>query len=88
MESWLSLAVSGKDNSVKAFDKALFFIAVPKKVVSRATARNRVKRLIREAVRGDVFFEANKIYAFKVRSVPKNLDLRAVQKTIDRLKNG
>ena len=86
MESWLSLTISGKDSSEKTSAKAVFFIIVPKKVVKLATKRNRVKRLIREAVRGDGFFEKEMVYRFKVKKFPEILDLGSVQKTINDLK--
>ena len=87
MESWLSLTVSGNSGSEITSGKATFFFAVPKKVLPLATRRNRMKRLIREAIRGDVFFDRQKIYTFKVRRVPKILDLATVQKAINELKH-
>ena len=86
MESWLSLTVSGKDHSGIASGKVTLLIAVPKKVVRLATQRNRIKRLIREAVRGDTFFKGEKIYTFKVRKFHKELDLALVLKEINALK--
>jgi RNase P protein component len=56
-------------------------------VVPLATRRNRIKRLIREAVRGSAFFEAEKVYTFKVRKFPEDLNLALVRKEIDELKN-
>ena len=86
MESWLSLTISGKNGSEITSGKATFLIAVPKKVLPLATRRNRMKRLIREAVRGDVFFDSQKVYTFKVRSAPKILNLGIVQKVVNELK--
>lgn len=51
-------------------------ISVPKKSVRLATQRNRIKRLIREAVRLDgLFGEADRTYLLKVQRDPGGIGL-------------
>ena len=82
-DPWLSLKVSDK---VTLGDKVLkpgLFISVPKKVVSLATKRNRLKRLIREAVRVEGRFQKrDQVYYFRVREWPGEIGLSDVKKMI------
>ena len=77
--SWLSLKVLDSP-------QGCILISVPKKVVPRAVDRNRLKRLIRESVRRDAYFEVEKCFAFKVIRHAKSLKLENVRKIIDELK--
>ena len=77
--SWLSLKVLDSP-------KRSVLISVPKKIIPRAVDRNRVKRLIREAVRRDPYFEAEKRFTFKVLSHQPALKLQDVKKLIEELK--
>ena len=82
-ESWLIFKVSEKDPR-----RTTLFISVPKKVVRLSTRRNRIRRLIREAVRQDVFFSAPGIrYEFKVTAAPQGPGLEEVKAMIKKIKN-
>ena len=83
---WLSLKVleSPKDGSPSGHHRV--YISVPKKVVPRAVDRNRLKRLIREATREDIFFKRGRLFVFKVLSTREGLKLDAVKKAIELLK--
>ena len=70
---WLSLKVSIKEKSVP-----VLLISVPKKIVSLATRRNRLKRLIREVFRQEAFFDQDKVYQFRVIRNPGDLGLKEV----------
>lgn len=81
-ESWLSLRIS--ESGVKNLEKSpVFFISVPRKIVRLATERNRIKRLIREAVRlNPEFKSAGKVLYFSVRKKPKRPNLEDVKKQL------
>jgi len=81
--NWLSLKVL-ENASKKPPAKPQIHISVPKKIVPLATRRNRIKRLIREAVRKEAFFgDAGKVYLFRVLRAPaEKLDLWDVKKLI------
>jgi RNase P protein component len=65
---------------------AKIFILIPKKIVRLATRRNRIRRLIREAVRMETFFKsAGKIYSFRVMKFPEAPRLWEVKKLIGEL---
>jgi RNase P protein component len=50
-----------------------------------AVRRNRLKRLVREAVRGVAYFEAgSKQFHFHVRAMPQELTLAAVRKAVEK----
>lgn len=81
---WLELEVSKKAVSRKAKN---FLFLIPKKIVKNAVDRNRIKRLIREAIRSDDFFhDDNNFYKFRVRTLPERLDLKKMQSEIHKLK--
>ena len=67
VKGWLSLKVLNKEKPAP-----VLLISVPKKIVSLATRRNRIKRLIREVFRKEVFFSKDKIYQFRVIHDPKD----------------
>ena len=86
---WLCLKISRKLDSKPGPEKVSVFISVPKRVVALATQRNRIKRLIREAVRQDLFFGSReKAYFFRVTRAPdvKTLGLREVKAVVERIK--
>ena len=85
MEQWLSLKVleSPLPDSVNSPPKV--YISVPKSTVKLAVMRNRVKRVLREAVRRDVFFEKDKTYRLRVNRLPKIMDLKTAQKVLEAL---
>ncbi len=82
MEHWLSLKVleSPLPDPIKRPPKV--YISIPKSTVKMAVMRNRLKRVLREAVKRDSFFENNKIYRLRVTSLPKTVDLRTAQKVL------
>lgn len=85
--SWLVFKVSEKDPQ-NARKKA-HFISVPKKVVPLSTRRNRIRRLIREAVRQDPFFSAaGTFYEFKVTVAPLDPKLTDVKAALQKIKSG
>ena len=76
MSEWLSLKVSKNPQ---------FRISVPKKVVPLATRRNRIKRLIREALRlNNFFFDSAAKPIIKVQSFPEHLNLKQVEQALKR----
>ena len=60
-------------------------ISIPKKVIRLAVRRNRIKRVLREALRNKVFFEKNKIYVFKVLRSPEKVNLESARLAIHEL---
>ena len=81
MEHWLSLAVLKSSPS----DTPKLLISIPKRAVKLAVRRNRLKRVLREAVRRDPFFVPEKAYRLKVLGWPEKADLRTAQKTLGAL---
>lgn len=80
--SWLSLRVSASPEGKEA-ESPRFFISVPRKIVRLATERNRIKRLVREAVRLDPGFKAGgKVFYFSVRKKPVRPNLQDVRKEL------
>ncbi len=76
MERWLSLTVS------KLVSSKTVHISIPKRVVKRAAVRNRIRRVLREALRLDPFFQEDKVYLLKVSSLPKAVDLAMAKKAL------
>ncbi len=65
--------------------KPSIFISIPKKVIPLATARNRIKRLIREAMRKNPYLnDPRKVYFFKVVKAPLRPSLAEVQSFIQK----
>ena len=82
---WLSLKVARRPEQTRPE----VFISIPKKAVPLAVKRNRLKRLIREAVRGDDFFKApGQVYVLRAGAFPGPVKLDAVKRTIAELKEG
>lgn len=66
--------------------KPRVFISVPKKVVRLATQRNRVKRLLREAIRLDGrFLREGQVYHFRVAKPLQEDGLEAVRRSVRQL---
>ncbi len=81
-DPWLIFKVSEKEPR-----RTSFFISVPKKVVPLSTRRNRIRRLIREAVRLDPYFSASGMfYEFKVTSAPADPGLGDVKAALQKIK--
>ena len=78
-KEWLSFKVSKK----LAKQKPKVLISVPKRIVPRATKRNRIKRLIREVVRKESFFGREQtIFIIKVNALAFPLTLEKVRQQI------
>jgi hypothetical protein len=59
------------------------FVLIPKKKIRLATRRNRVRRLLREAVRGDAYFqEERKIHWLRVLGMPPGLTLQETKRVL------
>ena len=95
MERWLSLKIlesapsqasSGPPKAGPPLaERARVQISIPKRTVKLAVTRNRLKRVLREAVRRDPFFAAGKIYRLQVREMPKKVGLDAARATLEAL---
>ena len=85
MERWLSLTVSEPSSSEKQSPKARVYISIPKRTVKRAVARNRLKRVLREAVRRDPFFGRDGIFRLKVCALPVRVNLAAALRSLEAL---
>lgn len=85
MELWLSLTVSEEKFPKNRARKSPFLISIPKKIVHQAVRRNRIKRVLREALKNKLFFEQNKIYVFKVLRSPIKVNLQSAKIVIDEL---
>ena len=83
MEHWLSLTVLDPLLSVQTLRKAKVHISVPKAVVKLAVTRNRLKRVLREAVKQDPFFAKDRSYRLRVRQMPRTVDLKTAQKGLE-----
>ena len=81
MEHWLSLTVFKTSSS----ETPSVFISIPKRAVKLAVKRNRIKRVLREAVRLDPFFDKTKIYRLKVNQMPVKIDLKEARKALSSL---
>ncbi|MBI3315751.1 MAG: ribonuclease P protein component [Candidatus Omnitrophica bacterium] len=81
---WISLKIV-EPPRVTHYPKLV--ISIPKSVVRLATRRNRLKRLVREAVRHGGYVEpSGKVYWFRVRgAVPERLSLNVVASQIKSL---
>ena len=79
MERWLSLTVL----EPTPFKTPRVHISVPKRTVKLAVTRNRLKRVLREAVRQDPFFGTDRVYRLKVNELPEKVDLEAARKVLE-----
>ncbi len=85
MEHWLSLTVSDLPSSDTPPPKTRLYISVPKRIVQRAVVRNRLKRVLREAVKRDPFFGQDRIFRLKVRALPAKINLAGAIKSLEAL---
>jgi hypothetical protein len=81
MERWLSLTVLDPSPS----PKARVHISIPKRAVKLAVRRNRLKRVLREAVRQDPFFGKKGVYRLKVNGWPALANVRAARAALEAL---
>lgn len=81
------MKIREKKNFTDRSEKPQVLISVPKRIVRLATARNRLKRMIREAVREDIFFkDRQKIYCLYVLKNIERLKTQDVRKSLEALK--
>ena len=85
MEQWLSLKVLESPLPDPANRPPKVYISIPKRTVKLAVMRNRLKRVLREAIRRDVFFERDKTYRLRVNGLPKIVDLKSAQRVLEAL---
>ena len=85
MERWLSLKVQDVLQEETQSRKPRIYISVPKRVVKSAVRRNRIRRVLKEAVRHDAFFKTPKIYWLRVLATPAEVNLKEAQAMVDRL---
>ena len=85
MEHWLSLTVLDPLLSVPALRRSKVHISVPKAVVKLAVNRNRLKRVLREAVKLDSFFAKDRSYRLRVKQMPRTVDLKSARKGLEEL---
>ena len=62
--------------------KAVVHLSVPKKTVKKATHRNRLKRLLREAVRRADGFAPGVTYRLRVERLPKEETLEETLRAV------
>ena len=84
MERWLSLKVAPAAPDKKPL-KAAFFISIPKKVVRQAVRRNRIKRVLKEALRAHPPLAGGRVHYFKVMRAPKDVGLAMVKRALNEL---
>lgn len=82
--NWLTLQVVSSPAPGNSKNNLLFLI--PKRVIPLAARRNRIRRLLREAVRLDAWFKKTNVYKFRVGRLPKELNLKIVQTEFEKLK--
>ena len=85
MEQWLSLKVLESPLPDPISRPPKVYISIPKSTVKLAVMRNRLKRVLREAVKRDVFFENDKVYRLRVNALPRSVDLTTAQKVLNGL---
>ena len=85
MERWLSLKVLESAGPQASSGRARVLISIPKRTVKLAVMRNRLKRVLREAIRRDPFFEDGRSYRLQVREMPKKVGLDAARATLEAL---
>ena len=84
MERWLSLTVSEGKSPKATPRQRLFHISVPKKIVRQAVRRNRIKRVLREALRLETLSNG-KVHLFRVLRMPQSVDLKDAKKAVHEL---
>lgn len=85
MERWLSLTVSEEKSPKHNAARQRFLISIPKAIVRLAVRRNRIKRVLREALRNKSYFKENKVYIFKVLRWPDKINLENARDAVHEL---
>jgi ribonuclease P protein component len=63
-------------------------ISIPKKVVKQAVRRNRIKRVLREALKEERILERDKTHVFKVLRSPEGVNLQMAKQAVRELLRG
>ena len=85
-QNWISLRLIRPAIREAQPRRPFVTISIPKKVLRLATRRNRLKRLIKEAIRADGSFkEKDKFYAFVVMAYPGRVSLNDVKTALTKL---
>ena len=85
MERWLALTVSGTTVPAKHVKRPPYFISIPKKIVKQAVRRNRLRRVLREALRGRSILDGNKRLVFRVLRAPEDVGLGMAKEAVQEL---
>ena len=81
--SWLSLEIlDAIQVSPKSPKKNPVRFVIPKKKIHLAVRRNRLRRLIKEAVRADISLADKKMYIFRVKRDPGSIGLKEVKEAV------
>lgn len=89
MERWLSLKILESPSFPKkprCSSKARVYISIPKRTVKLAVIRNRIRRVLREAVRLDSFFVDGRVYSLKVLRLPETVDFHSAREALGRFR--
>ena len=82
-EGWLALKLLEKSRPGGKISQKSFFISIPRKIVRRATERNRIRRVIREAIRLQPLpIAEEKVYLFQVRARPEKVGLETAKQAL------
>jgi ribonuclease P protein component len=82
MERWLSLTVSESRPPKTGASGPLVLISIPKKIVRQAVRRNRIKRVLKEALRQEPALTEVKTHIFKVFRAPEKVDLHIARQAV------
>ncbi|MBI3252435.1 MAG: ribonuclease P protein component [Candidatus Omnitrophica bacterium] len=85
-EFWLALKLLDRDAAGVKRSRKPFLISIPRKVVPLATARNRIRRVLREAIRAEGLPPGgNGVYLFQVKNRPEKVDLETARRALGAL---
>lgn len=85
MKRWLSLKVQNARPSKTRPAQGRVFISVPKRVVRLAVERNRIRRVLREAIRLGGYFASDKVVWLRVLEKPALTSLRQADEALKEL---
>ena len=85
MERWLSLKVQNAMPSKTRPVKGRVFISVPKRLVRSAVDRNRIRRVLREAIRLGRYFGKDQVVWLKVLKKPLKTGLHDADEALREL---
>ena len=76
------MTVSERKNPRTGDPQGIFFISVPKKIVGKAVRRNRIKRVLREALRQETLPSVGQVRVFRVVRAPEVVDLKVAKQAV------